>query len=74
MSEWAFLMWNSVGVALISSWGFPVTIFSVYFPSILQTLTGQKQIDQIKLNNVKRSGEMYLKTMRRLWKQILGGV
>ena len=74
MSEWAFLKSNSVGVAFISSWGFPVTIFSVYFLSILRTLTGQKQIDQIKQNNVKRSGEMYLKTMRRLWKQILGGV
>ena len=59
-------MWNSVGAALISSSGFPVTIFSVYFFSILQTLTWQKQINQIKLNNVKRSGEMYLKTMRRL--------
>ena len=35
-------MWNSVGVALISSSGFPVTIFSVYFLSILQTLTLQK--------------------------------
>ena len=31
-------------------------------------------MNQIKLNNVKRSGEMYLKTMRRLWKQILDGV
>ena len=59
-------MWNSVGAALISSSGFPVTIFSVYFFSILQTLTWQKQINQIKLNNVERSGEMYLKNMRRL--------
>ena len=54
-------MWNSVGVALISSSGFPVTIFSVYFLSTLQTLTCQKQINQIKLNNVMRSGEIYLK-------------
>ena len=53
-------MWNSVGAALISSSGFPVTIFSVYFFSILQTLTWQKQINQIKLNKVKRSGEMFL--------------
>ena len=59
-------MWNSVGVGLISSLGFPVTISSVYFLSIRQTLTWQKQMNQIKLNNVKRSGEMYLKTMRRL--------
>ena len=51
-------MSNSLGVALISSSGFPVTIFSVYFSSILQTLTWQKQINQIKLNNLKR-GEMY---------------
>ena len=58
-------MWNSVGAGLISSLGFPVTIFSVYFFSILQTLMWQKQINQIKLNNVKGSGQMYVKTMRR---------
>ena len=66
-------MWNSVGVTLIASSGFPVTIFPVYFFSILQTLTWQKQINQIKLNNVKGSEEMYVKTMRRFWKQILDG-
>ena len=59
-------MWNSVGAGLISSLGFPVTIFSVYFFSILQTLMWQKQINHIKLNKVKRSGEMFLNTMRRL--------
>ena len=58
-------MWNSVGAGLISSLGFPVTIFSVYFFSVLQTLMWQKQINQIKLNNVKGSGQMYVKTMRR---------
>ena len=61
-------MWNSVGVALISSSGFSVTIFSVYFFSILQTLTWQKQINQrqeIRRNLLKDHAPVMKTNFRR---------